>query len=85
MVKFVYVLGIAVTGALNVTTDLVSSNQITDYSFIAHPFTLDRHKAILRCASGLGPSRERNTILGGWYFNGIQILLPNGSNYCHYF
>ena len=72
-----YILGIALTGASDVTTDLVSSNQITDYSFVIQPFTLDRFKAFLRCASGLGPSgSDSNAALGGWYFNGNQIQLP---------
>ena len=36
-----YILGTAVTGASDISTDLVSSNQITDYSFVSQPFTLD--------------------------------------------
>ena len=72
-------LGIAVTGASDISTDLVSSNQHTDYSYIPHNVMLDPHKAILRCATGLGPSgSDNNTVLGGWYFNGSQI--PIGSN-----
>ena len=71
---FVYTLGIAVTGASDISTDLVSSNQITDYSFITQPFTLDPSMTFLRCATGLGPSgSDRNTVLGGWYFNGAQV------------
>ena len=62
------------------SVDLVSSNQITDYSFIFQPFTLDPFNAILRCASGLGPTgRDLNTALGGWYFNGTQVDVPTGS------
>jgi len=38
----VYALGIAVTGASDINTNLVSSNQITNYSFVTQPFTLDR-------------------------------------------
>ncbi|XP_065905772.1 receptor-type tyrosine-protein phosphatase F-like isoform X3 [Dysidea avara] len=67
------------TGASDISTDLVSSNQITDYSFITQPFKLDEHLAILRCASGLGPSgNERPVSLGGWYFGGIQLHIPTG-------
>ena len=67
------------TGAFDVTTDLVSSNQITDYSFVTQPFTLDPHKVIFRCASGLGPSGSNpNTVLGGWNFNGIQVPVRQG-------
>jgi len=79
----VIVLGIAVTGASNVSTDLVRSNQITNHSFITQPFTLDPFKVILRCLSGLGPSgRNSNAALGGWYFDGIQIPLPGGDRFC---
>jgi len=75
----VYILGIAVTGASDISTDLASSNQIADYSFITQPFTLDPFGVILRCATGLGPSgSNQNIVLGGWYFNGIQI--PVGTN-----
>ena len=62
------------TGASNISTDLVSSNQIGDYSFITQPFTLDPFNVILRCATGLGPSGGNfNPSLGGWYFNGAQL------------
>ena len=66
--------GIAMTRASDISTDLVSSNQISDYSFFREPFTLDPFNVILRCATGLGPTgSNRNTVLGGWYLNGIQI------------
>ena len=78
-----YILGIAVTGASNISTDLVSSNQITDYSFVTQPFTLDPFNSILRCVSGLGSSgSDSNTDLGGWYFNGIQLFEPPGGGAC---
>ena len=78
VILLVYI-GIAVTGASDVSTDLVSSNQITDYSFVTQPFTLDRFMVILRCISGLGPSNyNRNTVLGGWYFNEAQVPLGYG-------
>ena len=36
---------------------------------------------LARCMTGLGPSgRYGNGVLGGWYFNGVQI--PN--DYCPY-
>jgi len=82
-ISLVYILGIAMTGASDISTDLVSSNQITDYSFITQPFLLDRFKGILRCASGLGPSGIlSNAVLGRWYFNGIPILLRVDTNLC---
>ncbi|XP_065904647.1 hemicentin-1-like isoform X2 [Dysidea avara] len=78
-----HISGITMFGASDVTTDLVSSNQITDYSFVTQPFKLDQHNVILRCATGLGPSgKNANTGLGGWYFNGIQISLPT-KYHCH--
>ena len=62
------------TEASNISTDLVSSNQITDYSFVTQPFILDEFNVILRCATGLGPSVGNfNPSLGGWYFNGAQL------------
>jgi len=67
-----------VTGASSggPTEDLINSNQITDYSFITHPFSLDLLNVILRCASGLGTSgRDPSTALGGWYFSGSQIFI----------
>ena len=83
VMSLVYILGITMFGASDVTTDLVSSNQITDYSFVTQPFKLDQHNVILRCATGLGPSgKNANTGLGGWYFNGIQISLPT-KYHCH--
>jgi len=67
-------LGIAVTGASDISTDLVSNNQITDYSFVTQPFAQDVRNVIFRCVSGLGPSgNDGNTVLGGWYLNGNEI------------
>ena len=78
-----YVLGIAITGASNISTDLVSSNQITDYSYIPHNIALDSSLAILRCATGVGPSgSDRTVTLGGWYFNGEQLFVPSGGSGC---
>ena len=69
------------TRASDIAADLVSSNQIIDYSFVRAPFLLDSFNAILRCASGLGPSvGGRNKALGGWYFKGAQ--LPVAQNSC---
>jgi len=75
-------LGIAITGASDVRTDLVSTNQIADYSFVTKWFT-DKHNVILRCATGLGPSGAKgNTVLGEWYFNGNKIPLGCGIYSC---
>ena len=78
-----YILGIVMTEASDISTDLVSSNQITDYSFVIQPFTLDPFNGFLRCVSGLGPSgSDSNAVLGGWYFNGIPIHLRVDTNIC---
>jgi len=67
-------LGTAIIGAADIRTDLAGSNQIADNSFFTQPFILDPFNATLRCISGLGPPRtERNIVLGGWHFNGIQV------------
>ena len=63
-------------------TDLISANQIDDYSFLTEPFTLDNFDVMLRCLTGLGPSGgANNAALGGWYFGGAQIAVaqPCGS------
>ena len=79
----IQLLGIAVTGAFEITADLVSSNQIADYEFVAHDVMLDPSMAILRCASGLGPSgSDMDTVLGGWYFNGAQLFVPSDGSGC---
>ena len=75
----IIIAGIAVTGASDINTDLVSHNQITDYSFVTQPFKLAQSNGILRCATGLGPSGDdRNNVLGGWFFNGRRITLSEG-------
>ena len=64
------------TRASDIGTDLVSSNHITDYSFVTQPYTLDQNNVFLRCATGLGPSgSDSNTDHGRWYFKGSLIPL----------
>jgi len=71
-----------VTEASDVTTDLVNSNQIADYSYVTQPFTLDRFNVILRCASGLGPSGHGgNVVLGGWTLNEMKVAVQ-GNRVC---
>jgi len=73
------------TRAANISTDLVDSNQITDYSHVTHPLTRDTFNVILRCASGLGPSAmDSNTVLGRWFLNGNPLLIPSGNPVCGY-
>ena len=88
-------LGIAITGASNISSDLVSSNLIIDYSYVTQPFTLASDNSILRCISGLGPTGSYiddfgdiipygNTVLGGWYFNGNRLFVPGGGSGCQF-
>ena len=80
---FAYILGIAVIGGSDISTDLVGSNQISDYSYLTQPFSRDRFNVILRCASGLGQSGEdSSTSLGGWYLNGNEVQKPTGTPVC---
>ena len=56
-------------------TDLISSNQLADYSFLTEPFTLDNFDVVLRCVSGLGPTGgQTNVNLGDWIFDGAAVL-----------
>ena len=58
----------------NPDTDAVTANQLTDYQFIRAPLQTDKGGVVLRCASGLGPpDTMNNSILGGWYFKGMEI------------
>ena len=70
--------GISVTSTgpgLIPETDLVSENQLADYSYITDDeFTTDQFGVLLRCASGLGPSDYRSSLsLGGWTFKGTKV------------
>ena len=63
-------------------TDLISSNQLPDYSFLTEPFTLNIFDVVLHCVTGLGPTGgNNNAVLGDWYFGGNQIPVtqPCGS------
>ena len=61
------------TKAVDTRPDLITETQITNYSFISEPFKLN--KMILHCVTGLGPSGNDSTVLGGWYFNGAKIVV----------
>ena len=55
-------------------TDLISNNQLPDYSFLTEPFTLDNFGVLLRCVSGLGPTfSQSNLDLGDWIYNGATV------------
>ena len=56
---------------------------LADYSYINARGDSDvdgETQRLARCMSGLGPGGRNNGVLGGWYFNGIQI--PN--TYCRH-
>ena len=59
----------------NPATDLVSVNQLNDYSYLTEDlFALDTNGVLLRCASGLGPTGGQSNLgLGGWFYDGVQI------------
>ena len=67
-------------------TDLVSANQLADYSYITAPmqndtFPTSTNGVALRCATGQGPTgSQRNNDLGDWYFGGaiIPVAQPCG-------
>ena len=71
----------------NPSTDLVSANQLADYSYITAPmqtdtFLTDTNGVALRCATGQGPTgSQNNNDLGDWYFDGaiIPVAQPCGS------
>jgi len=79
-------LGISATttelGSSNPSTDLFSDNQLDDYSYLTEDnFILDNSGVLLRCASGLGPtSSNNNSILGGFYFRGMQIIIRSANS-----
>jgi len=51
-------------------TSIVTGNLLTDYSHITER---GRAGLLARCVTGLGPTDNDNTVLGGWYFNGSRI------------
>ena len=77
-----YVSGIAVTTVAasgGPSADVVSGNQLMDYSFITQSFTT-HNNALLRCSSGLGPSGgDGNIDLGRWSFKGVKLREVTGS------
>ena len=81
MYRVVFTVGVAVTKVIYSTDGeinsraLTSANALTDYSYI-NASDGDPNGALLaRCLTGLGPSGNNNSVLGGLYFNGSMI--PN--------
>ena len=68
MYRGVFTVGVVVIRGNNFD----STNALTDYSYI-NP--ISNGALLARCMTGLGPSGNDNSVLGGWYFNGNKI--PN--------
>ena len=63
--------GIGMTGVVNDSDTISSTNQLEDYSYITET---DGTGLLANCVTGLGPTNsDNNTILGGWYFGGSQV------------
>ena len=77
-----FTVGVAVTkvtyntdGRIHSST-LNSANALTDYSYIiARDGDPNGAPLLARCLTGLGPSGNSNSVVGGLYFNGSMI--PN--------
>ena len=81
MYRVVLTVGVVVTKVIYSTDGeinsraLTSANALTDYSYI-NASNGDPNGALLaRCLTGLGPSSNNNSVLGGLYFNGS--ITPN--------
>ena len=62
---------------MNNDNQIITGNQLLDYSYISATTTISANPLIARCVTGLGPNDgTNNSVLGGLYFNGSQI--PNG-------
>ena len=68
---FHFIAGITVTGRVNDSVAITSSNRLEDYSCITETGGTG---LLANCVTGLGPTdSDNNTILGGWYFGGSQV------------
>ena len=76
MYRGVFTVGIALIGIMvsdgAVDKAIVSTNTITDYSYVND--RSDNNGQLTRCVTGLGPNgTDDNTAIGGVYFNGNRI------------
>ena len=77
MYRGVFTVGVAVTDATQ-NSNLISANELTDYSYINARSGTGNGNLLARCLTGLRPtgtSSGANGLLGGLYFNGSMI--PN--------
>ena len=77
MYRGVFTVGVAATNALQ-NNNLISANELTDYSYINARSGTGNGNLLARCMTGLGPtstSINANGALGGLYFNGN--IIPN--------
>ena len=85
MYRGVFSVGVAVTEVMyradgtRISDALISTNALTDYSYINAREVDPIVVRLARCLTGLGPSGNDNGVLGGLYFNGTMIPNSNGS------
>jgi len=66
----VFTVGIAITRrTAGSSNDIVTANHLIDYSYII----ASGRALLVRCSTGLGPTGDDNTVLGGWYFSGSKM------------
>ena len=81
MYRSIFTVGVAVTDATQ-NNNLISANELTDYSYINARSGTGNGNLLARCLTGLGPtstSNGANGLLGGLYFNGSMI--PNSGEH----
>ena len=75
MYRGVFTVGIALIDT-STNNDIISTNALTDYSYVNARVSVTSGTQIARCVTGLGPSApDDNSAVGGVYFNGNRI--PN--------
>ena len=72
MYRGVFTVGIALIGT-TYGNAIVSANALTDYSYVNARDGNVNGVQIARCVTGLGPSGNDNSALGGLYFNGSRL------------
>ena len=84
MYRGVFTVGVAVTDATQ-NNNLISTNELTDYSYINARIGTGNGNLLARCLTGLGPtdtSNGANGLLGGLYFEGTMISNSGESASC---
>ena len=84
MYRGVFTVGVAVTDATQ-NSNLISTNELTDYSYINARSGTGNGNLLARCLTGLGPAETTNGangLLGGLYFKGTMISNSGESASC---